>query len=130
MTAKLLNPEAGLWDYDGPISELTQQITVPRWIDPDISPATVAAICQGGCSSGAYMPAVVYSDALETMGLWGDDSEGVLQYLEDALGDLPTPDAGISWSGLACFYVSCAVELWASSIADELTRILPAEEDE
>ena len=110
-----------LWNYEDPIIELTDQITPPRWIDQDISPSTVAAILKGGCGSGAYMPAVTYFDALETMHRHGDD---VLQYLEDALGELPKPPDDISWSGLACFYLTYAVELWANSVEDELTNIL------
>ena len=116
-----------LWNYEDPIADLTKgEVTPPRWIDQDISPSTVAAILQGGCASGAYMPAVTYSDALETMHRHGDSADGVLQYLDD-FGDLPTLDAmgdSISWSGLACLYVSCAVELWAASIEDDLIRIL------
>ena len=121
-----------LWNNDDPIADLTDEIGIPQWLDQDISPSTVAAICQGGCESGAYMPAVTYHEALETMRLHGDD---VLQFLEDALGELPrnTPNGlhlkAVSWSGLACFYVSCAVETWASSVEDELTNIIAAQDD-
>ena len=113
-----------LWNHEEPITELTDRITPPGWIDPDISPSTVAAILQGGCESGAYMPAVTYHEALETMHRHGDSLDGVLQYLEDTLGELPTIPDDVSWSGLACFYVSCAVECWAADIEDELTHIL------
>ena len=117
-----------LWNYVDPITELTDEITIPRWIDQEISPSTVAAILQGGCASGAYMPAVTYSDAEETMHQHGDAEDGVLEYLED-FGDLHHTHlpASISWSELSCFYVSCAVELWAASIEDDLTRILADE---
>jgi len=111
---------------DDPIADLTDEITIPRWIDQEISPSTVAAILQGGCASGAYTPAVTYHDALETMRRHGDSHDGVLQYLED-LGELPDPlvlGDSISWSELACLYVSCAVELWASNIEDDLRRLL------
>lgn len=116
-----------LWNNEDPIADLASDIQIPAWIDQDISPSTVAAICQGGCESGAYMPAVTYHQALVTMRLHGDD---VLQFLDDALGELPrnTPKA-VSWSGLACFYVSCAVECWASSVEDELTDIIAAQDD-
>ena len=115
-----------IWNHDDPISELTmagRNPGVPRWIDQDITPATVAAILQGGCNSGAYMPAVTYHLALSTMQQHGDSEDGVLQYLEDNLGEIPTPPAGVdalSWGGLACMYVSTAVELWAASVEDEL----------
>ena len=115
-----------LWNNEDPITKLTDEITIPSWIDQDISPSTVAAILQGGCGSGAYMPAVTYSNALETMHRHGDD---VLQYLEDTSGEPPKPSNDIGWAGLACFYLSCAVETWASSVEDELADILTAQDD-
>ena len=75
------------------------------------------------------MPAVTYHDALKTMHQHGDSADGVLQYLEDILGELPPPLDDISWSGLACHYVTHAVELWAASIEDDLRRLLTAKED-
>ena len=84
----------------------------PNWIIEELTPYDLAAINQGGCASGAYMPAVTYSTALETMSEHGND---VLQYIEDAFGELPTVPQGESWSGIAVFYLSCAVELWASA---------------
>jgi len=80
----------------------------------------IQAINQGGCASGAYMPAVTYYTAAQTMAKYGDD---VLQYIQDQLGDLPTPDNDVSWSGLACFYLSYAVELWAGQFADLLDSV-------
>ena len=87
----------------------------PEWITEPLSPSDVAAINQGGCSSGAYMPAVTYFTAMETMRDHGDD---VLQYIEDNLGELPDVPKDTSWAGLNCFYLSCAVELFASSLED------------
>ena len=90
--------------------------TVPQWINQDISPADIAAINQGGCESGAYMPAVSYYQARETMSEHGDD---VTDYLIDHLGELPTPDDSVDdWSRLAVFYLSQAVELWAAMQID------------
>jgi len=107
-----------LWDIETPIKEIEGlDIDIPAWIEQDISPNDVAAICHGGCASGAYMPAVTYHNALKVMSEDGDD---VLQYIEDALGELPEPPKNTSWSGMACFYLSCAVELWASSVESEL----------
>ena len=68
-----------LWNNDTPIADLDTDIVVPAWIESDISPHDVAAIYQGGCDSGAYMPAVTYSDAKATMAKHGDD---VLQYID------------------------------------------------
>jgi len=82
----------------------------PAWIIQPLSPYDVAAILQGGCQSGAYMPAVTYYQARQTMNEHGDE---VMQYLEDSLGEIPQPPANTSWDGLACFYLSYAVELFA-----------------
>jgi len=110
-----------LWNTDTPINQIEgHSIEVPDWIEPDISPNDVAAICQGGCASGAYMPAVTYHKALDTMARHGDD---VLQYIEENLGELPAPKKGESWAGMACFYLSYAVELWASSVESELESL-------
>lgn len=116
-----------LWENDTPIKNIAGlDLDVPTWIGADISPVDVASICQGGCASGAYMPAVTYYDALMTMGKHGDD---VLQFIEDYAGELPNPPKDTSWSGLACFYLSYAVEIWAAGAESELESF-EAEEDE
>ncbi len=110
-----------LWNTETPIKDIPgHDIDLPAWISSDLSPYEVAAIVNGGCASGAYMPAVTYHKALETMAEHGDD---VLQYIEDALGDLPQPPRDTSWSGLAVFYLSTAVELWASSVESDLESL-------
>ncbi len=117
-----------MWNTETPIREIEGlDIEIPAWIERDISPNDVAAIVQGGCASGAYMPAVTYHQALETMKEHGDE---VLQFIEDQLGELPAPAKGKSWSGMACFYLSCAVELWASNVESELERFELAETEE
>ena len=108
-----------LWNADEPITSYTDSIEIPRWIDQEITPATIAAIIQGGCASGAYMPAVTYYQALKPMDEYGDTKDGVLDYLESSLGYIPT-DPVESWGGMACKLVSQAVELWAMSIEQEL----------
>ena len=82
----------------------------PDWITQALSPADIAAINQGGCASGAYMPAVTYYDANKVMAEHGDD---VLEFLEDyeALPDYPQ---GMNWQGMAVLFLSCAVELFCS----------------
>lgn len=112
-----------LWNTETPIAKIDGlDIDVPAWIDQDISPNDVAAICQGGCESGAYMAAVTYHNALKVMAEHGDD---VLDYINDALGYLPVPKDTDSWSGMACNYLSTAVELWASSVEGELEAFEP-----
>jgi len=103
-----------LWNCEQPAR---LWISVPAWIDSDISPATIAAIVQGGCESGAYMPACYYHQASETMHEFGDE---VLQYVTDSLGDLPKLPDDISWSGVAVHFLTMAVDLWAMTAEQEL----------
>jgi hypothetical protein len=108
---------ADLWEMQNPITTYPQfeGVEVPAWIEQDISPYDVAAIVQGGCASGAYMPAVTYATAQEIMNEHGDD---VLDYINDVdPGLLVIPGdviEGTSWAGIAVYYLSVAVELWAS----------------
>ena len=113
-----------LWDFDETVDAL---IDVPDWIDSDITGTDIAAICQGGCSSGAYMPAVTYGQASETMAEFGDE---VLEYLEHQYGELPTVPDGTSWSGMAVFFLSCAVEAWARNAEAQLEEALDFQEEE
>ena len=108
-------------DSTYPITSYGPDIDLPAWItDREITLDDINAICQGGCSSGAYMPAVTYCDALATMSEYGD---AVLDYIDDAMGELPSV-AGQSWHQMACTYLSTAVELWASSVQEEVQRAL------
>ena len=117
--------ESALWELDDAITDYPEfeemENTVPDFIESDISPYTVAGICKGGCESGSYMPAVTYADAIETMSEHGDD---VLQYIEDTSGELPQPKPGESWSGMAVFFLSVAVEMWASTAQEELCQLM------
>lgn len=111
------------FDGDTVITEYCDSVTIPEWIDGDMTLHGIDAIYEGGCASGAYMPAVVYHEARQTMSAHGDD---VLQFIEDQYGDLPAVPRGESWSGIAVFYLSIAVELWASSVRDEVRAALDA----
>ena len=84
----------------------------PEWITQALSPYDIAAINQGGCASGAYMPAVTYYDARMVMAEHGDD---VLQFIEDQYEELPEIPKGSGWDGIAVFYLSIAVELFCSA---------------
>ncbi|KKN78966.1 hypothetical protein LCGC14_0344420 [marine sediment metagenome] len=105
-----------LWDNEE--IEVSNHLDVPYWVEQDITAGTVAAVIQGGCASGAYMPAVTYYDAGNTMGEYGDD---VLDYIHDVGFVLEFDSSEDSWLGFACKALSMAVELWAYSIEDELT---------
>ena len=107
------------WDDDTAILDQTSEITIPPWIDQTITSAEVDSIVQGGCDSGAYMPAVTYHEAAATM---SDHGDAVLEYLEDA-GMVPAIKPGESWSQYACTVLSAAVALWAAGVQDELESI-------
>ena len=116
-----------IWNTQATVAD-TLNIRIPAWIDQDIDLPTIASIMQGGCASGAYMPAVTYGDAQQTMAQHGDD---VLQHIEDQLGELPDHNfEGFSWSGIAVFYLSSAVELWASDIMTQLEALEVSDSDQ
>ena len=116
-----------LWNCGDEINEIEgAEIELPVFI-PSLTGNDVAAIVQGGCASGAYMDAVTYHIAIKTMAEHGND---VLQFIEDSLGELPQPNSGESWGGLAVFYLSYAVELFASSVEQTLIDALEELESE
>lgn len=82
----------------------------PEWIIEHLEVYDIQAINQGGCASGAYMPAVTYHTAQQTMAAHGD---AILDYINDIYGTLPAIGDD-SWSGYCCTMVSMAVELWCS----------------
>lgn len=118
---------ANLWDFDS-VTVSALGIDVPSWIEQDITPYDVAGILQGGCASGAYMPAVTYHMVLRTMQDYGDD---ILEAIQDVVGEVPAVGDD-SWGTYCCNLVSTAVELWASSVESEIETALDemAEESE
>lgn len=108
-----------IWNCENTVADLLN-CKIPAWIEQDIDAMTIASICTGGCASGSYMPAVWYDDALRTMSQHGDD---VLDYIMDYYGEIPPADKNESWSGMACFYLSTAVELWAGDIMGQLESL-------
>ena len=112
-----------LWDYEE--KQVSDYLDVPEWIEGDITCLDVAAVCQGGCASRAYMPAVTYWQALKTM---NEHSDKIEKYLDEIAPDIWGNVTYDHWAGIACVVVSYAVELWCSSIEEELLELL--EEDE
>lgn len=108
-----------IWNCETDVAALLD-ISQPDWLAYDLTVANIAAICQGGCASGVYMPAVTYTQATDTMSRHGND---VLAYIEDNLGELPAPPKGESWQGMACFYLSYAVEIWAHDVMAQLEEL-------
>lgn len=95
--------------------ELNEMIddTTPCFVECGLERYDIEAIQQGGCASGAYMPAVTYYNARQVMAEHGD---GVLDYIGEHYGlENATIPSGSSWSGIAVFYLSTAVEIWAST---------------
>ena len=113
--------------YDYEAVEVNEIVDIPEWISSDIDTHDVAAICEGGCASGAYMPAVTYSEAAEVIAEYGDD---VLEYIENTLGELPALPEGVSWGGVAVHFLSHAVELWAIGVLDECEEYVSDTDDE
>jgi len=74
---------------------------------------TIQAVNHGGCASGAFMPAVTYYQAADTMAKYGDE---ITEYLTDILGEVPAIGDD-SWSGYMCALCSTAVELWCLQFA-------------
>lgn len=110
---------ADLWDNNNAVTDLG--IDVPAWIEQDITPADVAAIIQGGCASGAYMPAVTYHKANATMAEHGDE---VLDFINNEGFEVPAIDMNDSWAGYASKVLSYAVEMWAHSVQQEISDAL------
>ena len=58
-----------------------------------------------------------------------DYDDPITSYIENAMGEIPQPQNATSWSGMAVFYLSVAVELWASDIEQMLIETLPEEKE-
>ncbi len=119
-----------MWNCETPVADMTDPrgfppFDVPAWIDLSISPQQIAAIVQGGCASGAYMPACWYDDARDTMSRHGDE---VLDFIRQVSDDLPAPPNDASWAQMASIYLATAVDSWARLNADDIEALLQASE--
>lgn len=89
----------------------------PKWVTQPITKADLAAINQGGCASGAYMPAVTYRDANQTM---ADHGEAVIDYICEQTGDFPcSPREAQTWGQVCSYYLTYAVEIWCHLREDQ-----------
>lgn len=109
-----LYTENDLWNMEEPARNFAD---MPRWIDPGFTVQDAMAVHQGGCASGAYMPAVTYHQANDTMHTYGNE---VLEYLEEFLDVLPAIPEGLSWGQMASHYLAYAVDLWAFSFVEDM----------
>lgn len=90
----------------------------PRWISSDVDIDQLYEIALHGCSTGVYMPAITYHVARETMNTHGED---VMTFLRTAYADdVPQPDRVETWGGIASYYLSLAVEAYASDVLTDL----------
>jgi len=98
-------------NYYGDLRDIVDTLNdQPEWITDKLDISDIQAIQHGGCASGAYMPAVTYYQAAETMAKHGDE---ILDFIESVNGlDLPAIPRLTSWSAIAVLYLSAAVELW------------------
>ena len=118
--AKQIISNHSRYDLEGFLETIGEQ---PSWLchmGELESISEIQAILQGGCSSGAYMPAVTYYDALQCMSEYGNE---VLDYIESCYGELPEIEKGSSWSGMAVLFCSYAVELYCSQFSDLLDNV-------
>ena len=95
------------------IDEILEE-NAPAWIN-EVEKITVydlQAIAQGGCESGAYMPAVTYHTAKEVMHKHGDDiTDSITDIFEDGIKyDI----ANDTWFGFCSKVYSMAVENWVN----------------
>ena len=108
-----------IWNDETKVREY--QIEVPRFIEQDITAQDIAAIVQGGCVSGAYMPAVTYHVAVDLMTDYDDE---IFDTIEDAMGcppaDCLSRTEDNSWAQMATRFVSLAVEIWASGVMHQI----------
>ena len=97
-------------DLLGQVRALQDQ---PLWITEEqpLELSDIHAIQQGGCESGAYMPAVTYNTARDVMHKYGGE---IVEYIQDAIGELPAPNESTTWGHICTQYYSLAVELWCS----------------
>lgn len=105
-----------------------EYVEVPVWIDQGIYCYDVAAICQGGCESGAYMPAVTYYEAQKIM---NEHADSVIRFLENQGYEKAEFDfSNQTWGCFCVQLLSLAVDTWAYSIAEELAEALEAEQED
>lgn len=94
------------------IAEIASQPEFIRSMQPIDSIADLQAIQQGGCASGAYMPAVTYHTALECMAEHYEEIENILA--DHFTGGLNFDPATETWPTFASRLVAAAVECWVN----------------
>ena len=78
----------------------------------------LASIIEGGCESGAYMPAVTYDTALECMTKHYDSIEEQISLTQGDEAKFTFNPASDSFAGFCVQLCSFAVESWAQSYSE------------
>ena len=78
----------------------------------------IFSISQGGCNSGAYMPATTYHTALDCMTEHGDEVADIIS--EHCVGVSPFDLEEETFAGYCSRLCCTAVELWVSSVYSDL----------
>jgi uncharacterized protein YggL (DUF469 family) len=106
---QLIEKDIDLRDF---IESIENQPTFIKSMGAIDSISELQAIQEGGCASGAYMPAVTYHTANKCMTDHSDEVETLLvQHGVEAFTFNPETD---SWYCFASKLVSAAVELWVN----------------
>ena len=88
--------------------EFIKEIQVIDWNDAQ-------AILQGGCASGAYMPAVTYQTAQAILNQYSDSIEAVFEEFGYGERQITWDITEDTFAGFCVKVVSMAVELWVGS---------------
>jgi len=97
-------------DLRGFVEQINDQPEFLHFMGKIDSISELHAILQGGCASGAYMPAVTYHTANKCMAECSDSiEEQIADSFEEGIVFNPSTD---SWYQFASTLVSAAVESW------------------
>lgn len=112
--------QANTGDLRGFIEAVQDQPEFIRSMQDIDEVSELQAILQGGCASGAYMPAVTYFSALECM---NEHYEEIEEILNDYCDQYVFDPQSQSWASFATELVSAAVEIWVMQFADTLDGV-------
>lgn len=101
------------------ISDINNQPKFLKFMGEIEDVAELIAISEGGCASGAYMPAVTYATALECMFYHSESVEGQIEYMEELTFNIGSE----TFSGFCVNLCAMAVESYVHNF-DEVIDVL------